>query len=528
MLLRRAALLALLIAPANSFALGCAQSGACEVDDDCEVLSYCREGTCRHDCSNDAMCGAGRFCSSVGMCVTGSPDAGRDGGGDAGADVSIGLDGGPFDGGALDGGMSFPDVPALPDVPGLDAPGIDAGLDAGIDTGVISIDAGTDAGRDAGSDAGRDAGSLTPPPSTYTYGRAVVGGLNEAVGVAFHPDGSYAVVLERSDEVHLYDWATGTAMRFDVRSLGRTVYLDDVIFSADGSVAWIVGYERVSSTDSGVIIQLSDAAYRRGDGLASFSRLSAAAPGERFAGIALPRAASGGPGGGPPVVLSQSGTSPYIARLRELDPATGAFGGLFVARATGAGCDDLTFSNNEFGTWGIVLACGTNGAEILYYTEVAGVGEWRAGTGGFGNVSRTDAHPSGAYALIVNWSSRNLYRHESGALRPTSGSPGLATGIWDVSFSPDGRLALITGRALGASLRGTVFEYRHDLYSAAEITDVSIEGFSLAPYLATSSTTLNDSAFRPGCDGGLIVGGSVSPSTGLVITFQRTDGTRCP
>src|SRR5690606_19495470 len=103
------------------------------------------------------------------------------------------------------------------------------------------------------------------------------------------------------------------------------------------------------------------------------------------------------------------------------------------------------------------------------------------------------------------------------------------SGIYDVSLSPDGRVGLIVGRAVGSPPRGSVFEYRHDLWSASEITDVSIEGFSLAPYLATSNTYLNDSAFRPGCDGGLIVGGrsDFSTSVGLLIEHQRTDGVRC-
>jgi len=103
----------------------------------------------------------------------------------------------------------------------------------------------------------------------------------------------------------------------------------------------------------------------------------------------------------------------------------------------------------------------------------------------------------------------------------------LAGTVWDVSFSAEGRLALVTGRAGGSPLRGTIYEYRHDLYSVAEITDVSIEGFGGPPYSATSSTYLNDSAFRPGCDGGLLVAGNTSAGTGMVIEFQRTDGTRC-
>ncbi len=495
----------------------CAASGACDVDGDCETLAYCRDGTCRRDCTTDRSCGPGRICTSRGECIDGvRPDAGADSGLDASSSADAGRDA-PWVAG---------DAPAL-DAPRSDAPGLDAPagrdapgeLDAGSDTPVLV---------DTGTDAPRDAGALVPGPGVYTYLRAAVGGLGDTVAVAFHPDGSYALVLERTDEVHVYDWATGTATRFDVRAAGRAVTLDDVLFSADGTTAWIVGYERVSSTDTGVVIAFSDAAYRRGDGVTSFSRLALSLGGERPTGIERPRAPSGGPGGDRPVLLTQSGTSSYIARLRELDPIAGSFSGLFVARATSAGCDDLAFVDNEFGGWGLVLACGTNGAEILYYTEIGGVGEWRLGTGGYGNVSRLDAHPRGAYALVANWSSDRLHRHAGGALASTSASPSLASGIYDVSFSADGRFALVTGRALGTSLRGTVFEFRHDLYSRSEITDVSIEGFALPPYSATSSTSLIDSAWRPGCDGGLLVGGQSSPtSVGLVVEFQRVGGAAC-
>jgi hypothetical protein len=496
--------------------VGCAASGACDVDGECDTLMYCRDGTCRRDCTTDLSCGPGRICTSRGECVSGvRPDAGPDAppASDAGPDApSIGLD------------APRQDAPAL-DAPALDASALDAPT---LDAPAPDVPVGFDAGLDAGADVLRDAGPVVPGPGAYAYMRAAVGGLNDTVAVAFHPDGSYALVLERSDEVHLYDWASGTATRFDVRVAGRSVTLDDLLFSADGSTAWIVGYERISATDSGVVIAFSDAAYRRGDGVASFRRLAVSLGGERPSGIERPRAASGGPGGGHPVLLTQSGTSPYVARLRELDPVAETFGGLFVARPTGAGCDDLAFVDNEFGGWGLVLACGTNGAEILYYTEIGGVGEWRLGTGGYGNVSRLDAPPSGDYALIANWSSDRLHRHEGGALASTSASPSIASGIFDVSFSADGRFALVTGRALGTMLRGTVFEFRSDLYRRTDITDVSIEGFALPPYSATSSTSLTDSAWRPGCDGGLLVGGQLSPtSVGMIVEFQRAGGVSC-
>lgn len=506
---------------------GCANGGDCQFDRDCDELMYCSDGFCVRDCIVDAQCGPGRICTSRGLCIDGFRDAGPDAPDAPTSDVPMALDTpAPIDAPL---GMDVPlgvDAPLGMDAPiGVDVPSIDAPIDGGVDA---PRDSGVDAPADAGVDAPRDAGSATPGPGTYTYRALAVGGLSDTVAVAFHPDGSYAIVLERSDEVHVIDWASGTATRFDLRVASRAISLDDILFSPDGSTAWIVGYERISSTDSGVIIRFDDAAYRRGDGLASFTRLGVTLGGERPAGIELPRAASGGPASGHPILLTQSGTSPYIARLRDLDPATGAFGSFVLARATGAGCDDLTFVDNEFGGWGILLACGTNGAEILYYTDIAGVPEWRPGTGGFGNVSRTDAHPSAAYALIVNWSSDRLYRHATGALVPTGGSPSVASGIFDVSFSGDGRFGLITGRALGTMLRGTIYEYRHDLYTRSEITDVSIDGFALAPYLGTTNTSLTDSAWRPGCDGGLVVGGQLTPtSRGLVIEFQRAGGVAC-
>ena len=72
----------------------------------------------------------------------------------------------------------------------------------------------------------------------------------------------------------------------------------------------------------------------------------------------------------------------------------------------------------------------------------------------------------------------------------------------------------------------TVLEYRHDLWTVAAITDVSIPGFGAAPYNADSNTNLNDSAFRPGCDGGLVVGGRTdfSGSTGMLIEFAIEGG----
>lgn len=448
---------------------------------------------------------------------------------DAGADAP-GLD-------AFAGSDAFvPGVDAF--VPGLDAfAGVDAfvpGVDAfvpGVDAWTAPVDAWT-APVDGGRDAGRDGGPATPSPGSYLYSRTPIGGMHEAVVVAFHPDGSYALVLERDTNVRVYDWAARTAVAFDLRVAGRALSLTDVSFDPAGGSAYVVGYETVSAANTGVVIRFDDAAWRAGMGAASFTRTSITRAGERFVGIERPSAGDGPVGDGRPVLLSASGTSSYIARLRDVDPSTNAFGSFIQTRPTSAGCDDLAFVDNEFGTWGIVLACGANGADAPYYTEVGGVGEWRPGPAAtLGNASRAASHGSGDYALVVSWSGRDLDRFQAGAWHDAATVPGWpAIGVWDVSFSPDGARALIVGRASGgASLVGTVLEYRHDLYTTAAITNASIPAFASAPYLGTSNTNLNDSAFRPNCDGGLIVGGETnfSGSTGMIVEFQLEGGRAC-
>ncbi len=446
---------------------------------------------------------------------------------DGGADARADLDGGRD-------AFVAPGVDAY--VPGVDAyvpPGVDAyapGVDAyvapGVDAYVPPVDAWV------APDAGHDAGPITPGPGSYLYTRSAIGGMHEAVVVAFHPDGSYALVLERDTTVRVYDWATRTAAPFDIRVGGRALTLTDVSFDPSGTGAQIVGYETVSGANTGVIIRFVDATWRASHDATAFTRSTLTRSGERFSAIERPGPGDGPVGDGRPVVLSASGTSPYIAHLRDYDVAADAFGTFIQNRATSAGCDDLAFADNEFGTWGIVLACGVNGSDNPYYTEVGGVGEWRNGPAGvLGNNSRAASHGSGDYALVVSWSGRALDRFQAGAWQDAASVPGWsAIGVWDVSFSPDGARALIVGRTSGgASPVGTVLEYRHDLYSAAAITNVSIPAFDAAPYNADGNYNLNDSAFRPGCDGGLVVGGetSFSGSVGMIVEFQIEGGRAC-
>jgi hypothetical protein len=122
-----------------------------------------------------------------------------------------------------------------------------------------------------------------------------------------------------------------------------------------------------------------------------------------------------------------------------------------------------------------------------------------------------------------------MYRFQQGNWNTDYGNPWYST-IYAVRFSNDGNRALVLGQAVGSPMVGRVAEFRHDLFTQPEFTDVSIPNFSLPPYNATSGVSLNDVAWRPGCEGGLIVGGAntISSQKAYVIRFSVDNGVLCP
>jgi len=375
-------------------------------------------------------------------------------------------------------------------------------------------------------------GVLTPSAAypqaaagTYLYTKLPVVGLAEARAVAFHPDGSYAVVLESTNRVQIVDWASRSTVTHDLTPASGNVFWEDLLFDPGGGFALLVGYEFGAVTE-GVVFRLDDALYRSGGSTSQiFSELPSLRAAGLHTGIERPW------NGGLPVLLSRNDAGTF-AQLREVDTATGDFGSLNTATASAAGCDDLAFADNELGDPGVLVVCGTNGADSLFYTEVGGVGEWRTnlGNNNHGNTNSSAAHAGGDYALVVSWSGRRLLRFEGGVLTSSADSIWFPTkGIFHAAFAPGGARALIVGRAAGTPLSATVLEYRHDLFSASEVTDASIPNFDSPPYLGSSNTWLLASAWRPGCEGGLIVGGEsdFQGSTGQLIEFSLEGGASC-
>lgn len=368
----------------------------------------------------------------------------------------------------------------------------------------------------------------TPPRGIYEYERLQIGGLTTPWRVAFHPDGDYFVVLENTGEVHVVDWVAEESVTFDPAPRGTTLFWEDLEFDPSGDFALLVGsHDRAA----GVVYRFDDAAYRAGG-----ADVVAELPGLQQAGAPIVSVKYPWDGGAPVVLSKVDVGAAWNARLRDIDLDGAAYGELFVAHFSSAGCDDLAFANNEFGGPGMLLVCGDGGADFLYYTEVGGRGEWRIrpGTNNTGNLGSASAHPLGDYALVVAWSGRRVFRFQAGVLNTTRDAPNYSRqGITRVVFQQAGQRALIVGRAGVAPVRGTVIEYRHDEYvcpvvdaQGCGLTNVSIPAFDAPPYNGDGNTHFNDAAFRPGCDGGIIVGNQ--RNGGYIIRFDIANGRACP
>ena len=96
-------------------------------------------------------------------------------------------------------------------------------------------------------------------PGSYVYERIAVGGLGVTEAVAIHPDASYALILQRTDIVHILDFSTMTTTRLDVGN-----FILRRPFSPEWRVSTLVGYQTNGSTTEGVLIHFKDQAWRAG------------------------------------------------------------------------------------------------------------------------------------------------------------------------------------------------------------------------------------------------------------------------
>ena len=359
-------------------------------------------------------------------------------------------------------------------------------------------------------------------PSSYLYERLAIGGLGTLEAVAIHPDGSYGLILERTDIVHVLDFATMQTTRFDV---GNYTF-NDVRFHPNGDAALLVGYKGTGNNTEGVLLRFNDNSWRNNEQTVSnlFTEVVSVPDALKIQSLRFPTNPNR-----PAILLFTGGSSANrIAYLRTYDINLDTFEYLGATSTGSTEVTDLAIVNNEFGDEGILIVGGHMGATFQYYTEVGGVSEWRnqPGTSNTGNISYVEAHPSGAYALPINWSSGKIYRFETGTMCTSSEALNYnLSNIRSIAFQPNGQRALIFGRTSGSL--GSVYEYRHDRFECnSQTCDVSftpINNFTSAPYNADSNTYLVDGAWRSDCVGGLLV----ANDPGLIITFQAEGNQAC-
>jgi len=344
----------------------------------------------------------------------------------------------------------------------------------------------------------------------YKYTAVPVYGLVNPAAAAYHPAGAYALILSSDHKVFRY--TTKSAAVTQAAAAGNGVTWRGVAFTSKGDRAVLLGNH--TSQNQGRV-------YIWDHATAKLTELT----GARFAGgtyEAMARAASGA--SFKLLGRKKSSGAGYLAYLWDLDPAKGTSN--VKATFTSAGCQDLAWATDAYGKPAVAVVCGVNGATL---THLDFGGTWNTHTQNAGNTSSVSGRPQADYALAVCWScGGKVYRFEKGAWSTPYGAPKLV-GSSRIFFSGDGKRAMLLG-GYGSGGVGQAYEYRHNLMGQTDFTDVSIPSFDKAPYNAKSGVQLNHAAWRPGCDGGLIVGGanSYSLKKGYVIRFQVTNGTACP
>ncbi len=519
----------------------------CTLNSDCGDHARCDMNRCVRDCVQDRDCAKGERCSLNGVCVSGAPTDDRPSPEDA-----VEIDAAPDVVSTPDAPVApdtsrpdvivapdvpvpvdqlAPDVPVVdavaPDVPVVDvaprdAPVIDvAPMDvAPVDVTVMDVAPMDVAPVDvtvtdvAPMDAPRDTGSadVTLGPvgvGVYEYTGVRPGALVAPVAVAWHPSGSYALILSASNTVFRFEPSTMAVTQ--VATTAADVSWRSVSFLADGSSAILIGNTITSSTARrGRLFVWSHAASTLAERtseqwtMGSYESLRWNRDGSR--GALLGRANT---------YLSVWFYGPDGARVGSP---------IAYGRVMNTGCNDLGWITDGFGDPALSIACGVNTAEILLATDLTGTARFSTAVapGAVSNVNSIAVRPQGDLALVVDGTSR-LGRYRD-FLWTTGFSTPTLTGASSVVFFSDGARALAYGGF------GRVHEYRYDLYTSTDIVNVSISNLAMAPFTQPSNAMLNAMAWRPGCEEGLAVGGANSSSgtSAFVAVFRVTNGRRCP
>ena len=403
---------------------------------------------------------------------------------DARGPDSANVDAAPIDAGPLDG--------AVPDAGPLDAATHDSG----------TADAATrDAGApDAGGSPGGDLGCGTSVSYTRIAHNLTT---SDVTGADFAPGGSFALTVARD----------GTVMRYrnqerDLSLVGKPAgtSFSAVRFLASGDA--VLG--GACASGSGSSATTVPCLFRYASTTGTLARLfpGQAVSGAGFAGLAVNAAGTS--------VLGASFAS-NVLYLYGYDGVAGT-----LAPAAGLG----TTTGPTGVAWGrldardvALVSGGVNGSEIVLYDPSAPqANRMLRVNSSYSNLGAVAARPGAEEFFLCDWS-RNLVRYDGTLAALTSPF----TACNGVAFSSDGASALFLGRPRGTPLLGSVALYRgaRGSFTAANVSDVSVPGFSSNPYQADTNAHLLGAAWRPGACEGLIVGarGNGPNLYGMVLRF---------
>lgn len=501
----------------------------CTFNSDCGDHSRCDMNRCVRDCVQDRDCAKGERCSVNGVCVGTSLTDDRPATDDTvtvddAPDVSVTPDAStpdvittpdvvvPVDQFAPDVPVDAPvidvaprDVPVV-DVAPMDVPVMDV---APVDVTVMDAPAIDTTVMDAPRDVGAPDVPLGPVGvGVYEYTGVRPGGLVAPVAAAWHPSGSYALILSATNTVFRFDPAAMNVTQ--VASTAADVAWRSVSFLADGSSALLIGNTITSST------------MRRGRLFVwSHSTSSLAERTSEQWTMGSYEALRWNRDGSRAALLGRANN--YLSVWFYGADGARVGGPIAYGRAMGTGCNDVGWITDGFGDPALAIACGISDAEILLATNLTGTASFSVAvpTGAVSNPNSIAVRPQGDLALVVDATSRlgryRDFRWTTGFSTPT------LRGASSVAFSTDGARALAFGGF------GYVHEYRYDLFSASDIVDVSM-ALGAAPFTQPSNAYLNAMAWRPGCEEGVAVGGanSFSGTSAFVAVFRVTNGRRCP
>jgi len=375
---------------------------------------------------------------------------------------------------------TLPDDGALPRDTGADAPPVDAGP--------------------------IDAPAPTLPAGIYDYASVPTGPLrSQAIAAAWHPSGAYALILAETDKVFRYTPSDGVVAQ--VASLGSSIFWTALAFTPDGEHAALTAFAAVAA---GRLFRWNHAAASVQSGVGTTN--------DQYFAVGYPAGGSQG------VVMGQSSSA---VTLWAMNP-DGTRGGTLASRSGlpfTAGCASLAWVTDGFGDPAVAVGC-TAHLGLLALTEVSGTAQFNelVPSRQTGPVRGMAARPQGDLALAVGGSDGRLYRYYRGAWAADALSAPAVPGASAVAFSDDGSRALIFGGS------GDLWEYRFNQYAAAALTRSRLP-LSDPPYSQPSDARATAVAWRPGCDGGIVVGGSRQTSghpSAFIARFSVRNGRPCP